>query len=74
MSYVQNNDVINTKNLHIVTRQGTRTGADNPRISKIKEKTVYPDPMKEKKYTKKKLMYFKTLHDMKTFITVDLTQ
>ena len=48
LSYVQKHDVINTKNLHIVTRQGTKTGADNPKISKIKEKNVYPDPMKEK--------------------------
>ena len=48
LSCVQKNDVITTKNLHIVTRQGTKTGADNPRISKIKEKNVYPDPLKEK--------------------------
>ena len=48
LSYVQKNDVINTKNLHIVTRQGTKAGSDNPRISKIKEKNVYSDPLKEK--------------------------
>ena len=48
LSCVKNNDVITTKNLHIVTRQGTKTGADNPRITKIKEKNVYPDPLKEK--------------------------
>ena len=74
MSFVQKNDVITTKNLHIVTRQGTKTGADNTRISKIKEKNVYPDPLKEKKHIKKQLMYFKKLHDKKTFLTVDLTQ
>ena len=45
---MQKNDVINTKNLHIVTRKGTKTGSDNPRISKIKEKNIYPDPLKEK--------------------------
>ena len=36
LSCVQKNDVINTKNLHIVIRQGTKIGADNPRISKNK--------------------------------------
>ena len=45
---VQNNDVITIKNLHIVTRQGTKIGLDNPIISKIKDTNVYPDPMKEK--------------------------
>ena len=48
LSCVQKNDVITTKNLHIVTWQGTKIGADNPKISKIKEKNVYPDPLKEK--------------------------
>ena len=43
MSCVQKNDVINTKNLHILTRQGTKIGADNPRISKIKEKQTYKE-------------------------------
>ena len=52
LSCVQKNDVITTKNLHIVTRQGTTTGVDNPWISKIKEKNVYPDPMKEKQIYK----------------------
>ena len=59
LSCVQKNDVINTKNLHIVTQQGTKTGSDNPRISKIKEKNVYPDPVKEKK------MYLKNFPDKK---------
>ena len=45
---MQKHDVITTKNLHIVTRQGTKTGTDNPKISKIKDTNVYPDPMKEK--------------------------
>ena len=45
---VQKNDVINTKNLHIVTRQGTKIGNYNPRISKIKEKNDYPNAAKEK--------------------------
>ena len=74
MSCVQKNDVITTKNLHIVTRQRTKTGADNPKISRIKEKTVYPNPLKEKIYIMKQLMYSKKLQDKKTFRTVDLTQ
>ena len=61
LSYVQKNDVINTKNLRIVTRQGTKTGADNPRISKIKEKNVYPDPLKEKQTYKEATNVFKEI-------------
>ena len=38
---VQKNDVINKKKFHIVTRQETKIGSDNPRISKIKEKNIY---------------------------------
>ena len=48
LSCVQKHDVMNTKNLHIVTRQGTKIGNDNPRISKIKEKNDYPNPTKQK--------------------------
>ena len=48
LSCVQKSDVIHTKNLHIVTRQGTKNGSDNPRISKIKRKDDYPDPRKQK--------------------------
>ena len=48
LSCVKKHDVITTKNLHIVTRQGTKTGPDNPIISNIKDTNVYPDPMKEK--------------------------
>ena len=48
LSCVQKTDVITTKNLHIVTRQGTKIGLDNPIISNIKETNVYPDPLKEK--------------------------
>ena len=59
MSYVQKTDVINTKNLYIVTQQGIKTGADNPRISKIKEKHVYLDPLKEKQTYKEATNVFK---------------
>ena len=48
LSCVQKHDVINTKNLHIVTRQGTKIENDNPRISKIKENNDYPNPTKQK--------------------------
>ena len=43
LSCVQKHDVINMKILHIVTRQGTKIGNDNPPISKIKEKNDYPN-------------------------------
>ena len=52
LSCVQKHDTINTNNLHIVTQQGTKTGNDNPQISKIKEKNVYPNPVKEKQIYK----------------------
>ena len=74
LSCVQKNDVINTKKLHIVTWQGTKTGSDNPIISKIKEKNVYPDPLKENKHTKKQPMYSKNLHDKNKLTTLDITQ
>ena len=61
LSCVQKNDVITTKNLHIVTRQGTRTGLDNPRISKIKGTNVYPNPMKEKQTYKEATHVFKNI-------------
>ena len=61
LSCVQKNDVITTKNLHIVTRQGTKIGADNPKISKIKEKNVYPDPLKEKQIYKEATNVFKEI-------------
>ena len=49
LSCVQKHDVMNTKNLHIVTRQGTKIGNDNPHISKIKiKKNGYPNPIKQK--------------------------
>ena len=41
-------DVVRTKNLHIVTRQGTEIGGNNPRIRKFKDKNEYPNPTKRK--------------------------
>ena len=52
LSCVQKHDVMHTKNLHIVTRQGTKIENDNPCISKIKEKNDYPNPSKQKKLYK----------------------
>ena len=52
LSCVQNNDVMHTKNLHIVTQQGKKIRNDNPRISKIKEKNDYPNPSKQKQLYK----------------------
>ena len=61
LSCVQKNDVITTKNLHIVTQQGIKIGLDNPRISKIKDTNVYPDPMKEKQTYKKATHVFQDI-------------
>ena len=61
LSYLKKNDVITTKNLHIVTRQGTKTGVDNPQISKIQSKNVYPDPLKEKQIYKEATNVFKEI-------------
>ena len=38
LSSVQKCDIIQTKNLQIVTQKGTKTGIDNPKINKIKSK------------------------------------
>ena len=48
LSSIQKHDVIHTKNLHIVTQQGTKIRNDNPHIRKIKEKNDYPNPTKQK--------------------------
>ena len=42
-------DVVRTKNLQIVTCQGTQTSMDNPNISKIKNKQDYPKLVIQKK-------------------------
>ena len=59
MSCVQKHDVINTKNMHIVTQQGTKIGSDNPCISKIKEKKDYPNLAKQKQLYKDATNIFK---------------
>ena len=38
LSSVRKCDIVQTKNLQIVTRQGTKIGMENPQISKIKSK------------------------------------
>ena len=49
LSCVKKCDITPTKNLHVVTRQGTKIGNDNPRIGKIKTKDDYPNPIKKRK-------------------------
>ena len=61
LSYVQKHDVIPTKNIHIVTRQGTKIGPNNPRISKIKETNVYPNPRHEKEIYKEATHVFQDI-------------
>ena len=61
LSCVQKHHVITTKNLHIVTRQGTKTGPDNPQISKIIDTNVYPNPMKEKQTYKEAIQTFQDI-------------
>ena len=61
LSCVQKNDVITTKNLHIVTRQGTKTGLDKPRISKIKDTNIYLDPIKENQTYKQETHVFQDI-------------
>ena len=48
LSSVQKCDVVRTKNLQIVTYQGTKTSMDNPKISKVKNKDDYPNPVIQK--------------------------
>ena len=48
LSSIQKGDVVQTKNLQIVTRQGTKIDMDNPQISKIKSKEDYPNPGEQK--------------------------
>ena len=48
LSCVQKCDIIPTKNLHVVTRKGKKTGNDNTCIRKIKNKYDYPNPTKQK--------------------------
>ena len=49
MSSVLKSDIIKTKNLQIVTRQGTQIGFDKPQISKVKSKEDYPNPIDKKR-------------------------
>ena len=56
---MKKHDTINTNNLHIVTRQGMKNWSDNPQISKIKEKNVYPNRVKEKQICKDATNVFK---------------
>ena len=48
LSSVIKSDIIKTKNLQIVTRQGTQIGFDKPQISKVKSKEDYPNIIEQK--------------------------
>ena len=74
LSCIQKHDIINTNNLHIVTWQGTKIGNENPRISKIKEKNDYPDPVKQKNYIKTQQMYLENLLERKKLTIIDKAQ
>ena len=75
MSCVQKHDVMNTKNLHIVTRQGTKIGNDNPHISKIKENNDYPNlTKKQQNYITTHQTCLNNLLGRKHSMTVDKTQ
>ena len=50
LSSVHKCDIVQTKNLQIVTQQGTKNGMDNPQIRKIKSKEDYPNPDEKKLY------------------------
>ena len=54
--------------MQIVTRQGTKTGNDNPRISKIKNKYDYPNPIKQKQLYNDALSMF---HELATQEAID---
>ena len=49
LSSVQKCDIVQTKNLQIVTWKGTNFGMDNTQISKIKSREDYPNPMEQKR-------------------------
>ena len=61
LSCVQKHDVITIKNIHIVTRQGTKIGPDNPQISKIKETNIYPTTQHEKQMYKEATHVFQNI-------------
>ena len=48
LSSLQKSDVVRTKNLQIVTRQGTKIVMDSPKISKINNKYDYPSSIIQK--------------------------
>ena len=62
LSSVQKCDVIRTRNLQIVTRQGTKIGTNNPQISKIRSKYGYPNLDKQKQ------LYNDVLHIFQEFV------
>ena len=64
-------DIIKTKNLQIVTRQGTKIGLDNPQISKVRSKEDYPNPIEQKQLYIMHGKCFKIWHQKKTMTDID---
>ena len=73
LSCVQKHVILTTKNLHIVTRQGTKIGPDNPQISKIKNTNGYPDPLKEKQTYQEATHIFQDIAQQEDIITSRLS-
>ena len=61
LSSVRKCDIVQTKNLQIVTRQGTQIHTNNPHIIKIKSKEDYPNPDEQKPSYKDSSNIFKEL-------------
>lgn len=62
LSRVPKNEVLNTKNLQIITRQGTKIGEDKGKsISTIPQKHDYPNPTKQREKFKDSSQVFKYL-------------
>ena len=49
LSSVPKCDVVKTNNLHIVTRQDTKNGIENPQTTKLKNNDNHPNPTEQKK-------------------------
>ena len=70
LSCVQKHDIINTKNLHLVTRQGTKIGNDNPRIIKM----IILTQLNKKNCQNTQRMYLENLLDKKKLMIIEKAQ
>ena len=71
LSSVKKCDVVRTKNIQIVTRQGTRTGMDNTKFIKIKNKEDYPNPAIQKQLYNDASNIFQELASQKKIMMLD---